>query len=197
MRLLSPPPVLPVSPPLHELGPGDRLVRFYNPKHGPWDQQRPFGPLPDVRFDHHSSIPGRSVWYAATSMIGAVAEAFGNQGFIDKESGRRVCIVTPRLPLPLIDLVGVAARAFGLDQRIGTSTEYARCQEWAQAFYDSYPEIRGIRWRCRQTGSICVVLNDRAGRGSLELIKDCAISQSEIWLQVSRAARRARLRIIA
>jgi RES domain len=93
--------------------------------------------------------------------------------------------------------VGVAARVFGLDQRIGTSTDYALCQEWAQAFYDSYPEIRGIRWRGRQAGSICAVLNDRAGRGSLEAITDCAISHPDVWPQISRAARRARLRIVA
>lgn len=197
MSLPSPPPVLPVNPPLRELGPGDRLVRFYNPRHGGWDQQRSFGPLPDVRFDHHSSVPGRSVWYAATSMLGAVAEAFGNQGFVDRDSGRRICIATTRSPLLLIDLVGVAARFFRLDQRIGTSTEYARCQEWAKAFYDSYPEISGIRWRGRQTGSICVVLNDRVGRGSLGAITDCDISHPDIWPQISRAARRARLRIVA
>lgn len=185
-----------MNPPLYELGPGTRLVRFYNSKHGPWDQQRSFGPLPDVRFDHHSPPTARSVWYAATSIVGAVAEAFGNQGFIDKSSGRRLCVATPRLRLPLVDLVGVAARAFGLDQRIGTSTDYVRCQEWARAFYDSYPEIQGIRWRGRQTGSICVVLNDRIGRGSLEAVADHDISHPDIWPQISRAARRAHLRII-
>lgn len=180
------------------MGPGDKLVRFYNPRYGSWDQQRSFGPLPDLRFDHHhSSSSGRSVWYAATSVLGAVAEAFGNQGFIDKGSGRRICVATPRSRLLLVDLVSVAARAFGLDQRIGTSTEYLCCQEWARALYDSYPETCGIRWRGRQAGSICVVLNDRIDRDSLALIADHDISHPDVWPRISRAARRARLRIVA
>lgn len=130
-------------------------------------------------------------------MIGAVGEAFGSQGFIDKDSARRICVAAPLSRLPLADLVGVAARALGLDQRIGASTDYTRCQEWARALYDSYSEIRGIRWRGRQTGSICIVLNDRVGKGSLEVITDRDIAHPDVWPQISRAARRARLRIVA
>lgn len=188
-----------MNPPLHELGPGEELVRFYNPKHGPWNYQRSLGPLPGLRFDHHvvssGADSGRSAWYAATSLIGAVAEAFGDAGMIDKAANRRICIVRLRSQLSLVNLVGIAARSLGLDQRIGTTTEYALCQAWARALYEQYPEIQGIRWRGRQAGSICVLLNDRADMGVLEVVQDCLIGHSDIWPSIFRAARRARLRI--
>ena len=197
MSLPSPPPGFTAKPPLYELGPGEELVRFYNPKFGSWDRQRTLGPLPDLRFDHHlpGSSSGRSVWYAATSLLGAVAEAFGNSGMIDKASRRRICFVRLHSRLSLLNLVGVSARAFGLDQRIGTTTDYALCQEWARALYDHYPGTQGLRWRGRQAGSICLVLNDRADMGRLEAIEDYNIGHPGVWLRISRAARRARLRI--
>ena len=128
-------------------------------------------------------------------MIGALSEAFGNQGQVDGKAGRRVCCVRPRLSLTLLNLAGVAARAFGLDQRIGTDREYSLCQEWARAFYNQYSQIDGIRWRGRQAGSICVVLNDRIEEHLLELIADHDIAHPDIWPRIARAAVRAHLRI--
>jgi hypothetical protein len=174
-------------------------VRFYDPARGKWDQQRDYGPLPELRFDHHLPPTGestdRSVWYGATSLVGAVAEAFGYRGRLDKEARRWVCAVRVRLPLVLVDLVGVGARSFGLDQRIGTVLEYTICQEWARALYERYPSACGFRWRGRQAGSICVVLNDRADMGLLELIADYPISHPKVWNQIGRAARRAKIRV--
>lgn len=199
MTVPSPPPVLPVSPPLHELSPGARLVRIYNPAHGPWHLPRAYGPLPGMRFDHHLPPLGqsaeRSVWYASTSLMGAVCEAFGDGGFLDKGSGRRICVVKLRLSVSLVDLVGVAARCFGLDQRIGTDRDYGLSQQWARAFYEHYPETYGIRWRGRQAGSVCVVLNDRVDMDFLDLAVDYDIAHPDAWPRIARAARRARLRI--
>jgi hypothetical protein len=200
LSLPSPPPVLPVSPQLHELSPGRKLVRIYNPAHGPWHRQRFYGPLPEMRFDHQihppRESPDRSVWYAATSLTGAVSEAFGNSGFIDKRSGRHICVVNPRLSLSLLDLVGTSARAFGLDQRIGTERDYSLCQRWARTFYEQYPGIQGIRWRGRQAGSICVLLNDRVEMDLLALVVDYDISHPDVWHRIARAARRCKLRIV-
>ena len=191
--------MLPAKSPLHELEPGFRLVRFYDPGRGPWNRQRFYGPLPGMRFDHHvpplAMSPNRSVWYAATSLLGGVCEAFGNLGILDKGSGWRVCIASSRLSIPVLDLVGVAARAFGLDQRIGTERNSTVSQEWARAFYDRYPEIQGIRWRGRQAGTICIVLNDRVEMDLLELVVDAGIGDPDVWARIARAAHRARLRV--
>ena len=200
MTLPSPPAVLPPRPKLHEIAEGDLLVRFYNPLHGGWNARRTYGPLPELRFDHHRPPLGlgsdRSVWYAATSLLGAVAEAFGNHGFIDRSSGRRVCVARVGEPILVLDLVGAAPRAFGLDQRIATSREYDRCQEWARAFYESYREIRGIRWRGRQAGAICFALNDRLDMRSLEALVDQGVGDPEVWPRIARAARSCHLRIV-
>jgi hypothetical protein len=201
LTLTPPPAALPPDPPLHELQPGDRLVRFYNPAHGPWHAQRFYGPLAETRFDHHlpplAVSPDRSVWYAAGSLIGAVAESFGNLRFVDKGAQRKVCVASVRVPVPLLDLVGVAPRVFGLDQRIGTSTDYGRTQEWARAFYDAYGDIRGLRWRGRQAGALCVALTDRAEMEDLEVVVDHDLSHPGVWPRIARAAHRAHLRIVA
>lgn len=154
-----------------------------------------------MRFDHHPPPlrlhSDRSVWYAATSLIGAVSETFGGAGFLYEGSGRRICVVSPRLSLRVLDLVGVAARAFGLDQRIGTELDSVLCQEWSQAFYHHYSDLQGIRWRGRQAGSICIALNDRVEMDLLELVLDYDIAHPNIWPRIVSSARRARLRITA
>lgn len=101
-----------------------------------------------------------------------------------------------RASLRLLDLAGTAARAFGLDQRIGTSRDYELCRDWARAFYERYADLEGIHWRGRQAGSLCVVLTDRADMSKLESIADDAISKPAVWLRVARAARRCRLRTL-
>ena len=201
LTLRAPPAVLSSRPRLHQLEPPTLLVRFYHPAHGPWYRQRAYGPLPEVRFDHHLPPSGahqaRSLWYASTSLIGALAEAFGSLGFVDKGSGRRVCLVRIRLPLSLLDLVGAGPRVFGLDQRLATSREYGRCQEWARAFYEAYPSIHGLRWRGREAGSLCCALNGRVDMASLALVADHDLGHPDVWPRIARAARRCHLRIVA
>jgi len=94
-------------------------------------------------------------------------------------------------------MVGTAPRAFGLDQRIATSLEHERCQEWARALYEGYPRVRGFRWRGRQAGSVCLVLNDRTDMSILEAIVDRDLGDPEIWTRIVRAARRCHIRIIS
>jgi len=200
LSLPAPPAVLPEQPALHTLRAGDRLVRFYDPGRGPWRQPRTFGPLSDLRFDHHLPPPGsatsRSVWYAATSLLGALSESFGRLGVVDREAGRRVAVARVIAPIALLDLVGVGARSVGLTQEIAATTEYDRTQLWARAFYEQYVALHGVRWRGRQAGSICVVLNDRAGAAALALDADHDLADREVWPRIARAARRCRLRVI-
>ena len=141
-----------------------------------------------MRFDHHplpvGEAPGCSVWYAARSLTGVA-------------SGRRVCFVKLRTALTVLNLHEAAARAFGLDQRIGTAEDYESTQAWDRSFYGNYPEIHGIRWSGRQAGSICIVLNNRVSMDSLRLIEDRDIAHLSVWPRISRAARRSYLPILA
>lgn len=200
MRLALPPAVLPARPVVHVLARGTCLVRFYNPTLGPWHARRTFGPLSDVRFDHHrlplGSDDERAVWYASTSLQGALAESFGRLGVIDRESDRRVVVAHVTRDLRLLDLVGVAARRMGLTQEIASSTDYACCQAWARAFYAQYRHLVGVRWRGRQAGSVCVVLTDRAPRSALALDSDHELSDPAVWPRITRAARRCGLTMV-
>lgn len=138
----------------------------------------------------------RSVWYAGLSLLGAVAEAFGRTGFLDRGSGRRVAVVRVVRTLPLIDLVGVAARSVGLTQEVAATTDYGATQSWARAFYDRYPDLQGLRWRGRQAGSICVLLTDRVRATALTLVTDHDLADPAVWPRIARAARRCRLRVM-
>ena len=139
---------------------------------------------------------GRAVWYAATSLLGAVAESFGNLGFVDRGAGRRVVVARVASPLVLIDLVGVAARAFGLDQRIGTTTAYEQTQAWSRAWYEAYPSAVGVRWRGRQSGSTCILLTDRAEMAALRVESDHRLDEAAVWPRIARAARRCHLEVL-
>lgn len=175
-------------------------MRFYPPKHGTWDELRSWGPLPGARFDHHQpplgSDRGSAVWYAASSLAGALAEAFGHLGFVDRRAGQRVVVARVETNIPVLDLVGAAARFFGLDQRIATWTDSDWTQSWARAFHASYPDLEGLRWRGRQSGSLCFVLNERADMSSLVLESDHELSEAMVWPRIVRAARRAHLRVV-
>lgn len=192
------PAALPDDPPRFALAAGTSLVRIYRPEHGAWHARRRFGPLPHARFDHHRPPPGsaddRAVWYASTSLLGAVAEAFGSLGLLDRAAGRRIAVMRVERAIALIDLIGTAARAFGWDQRVATSTDFERTQAFARAIYERYPSAGGLRWRGRQSGSVCMTLNDRvAMTAMLALESDHEIADPEVWARVARAARACRL----
>ena len=200
MRLGPPPGSLAQSPVVYSLVPGTRLACFYDPTRGTWNRRRRFGPLSDVRFDHHPPPlrihAAASAWYASTSLLGALSEAFGRLGFVDRRSGRRVAVVRVASALALVDLVGVGARRIGLTQEIASTSEYALCQTWARAIHGSYAGVQGIRWRGRQAGAICIVLTERAPQASLALESDHDIADVRVWPRVARAARRCNLPIL-
>lgn len=199
MTLISP-PVSISKPAIWTLEQGSKLIRFCDQTRGGWDAHRFYGPLPSQRFDHHAPplcvSLDRSVWYAATSLVGAVAEAFGNLGVVDRACGRHVALVQIVRPLILMNLVGVSARRVGLTQEVGSSTDYAKTQEWARAFYDQCGTLMGIRWRGRQAGSICFVLHDRATMSDLALVSDHNISDPRVWPRIVKAARACSLSVI-
>ncbi len=136
-----------------------------------------------------------SVWYAGASLIGAVAETFGRQGAIDRTADLRVVMAKVQGELRLLELVGVAARTVGLTQEIAATTDYALSQEWARAIYSQLPDVHGIRWRGRQSGSLCVVLQDRAEMDRLDGAS-WTITDPAVWPRIARAARECRLTIV-
>ena len=122
MSLPAPPSTLPSNPRILDLPRGFRVIRFFDASRGSWDAHRFYGPIDDMRFDHQPPPcgvhPTRSVWYAATSLRGAVAEVFGRTGIVDRGADIRMVKATLWEPILILDLVGVAARAVGLTQEI-------------------------------------------------------------------------------
>ena len=199
MSIARPAAALP-RPRVCTLRPGKRLVRVYNPQRYAWNASRGFGPIRGQRFDHHPlpvGLTGReSVWYCSGSLSGAVAEAFGRIGIVDRSCGRRICTVELTAPMALVDLFGVGPRRLGLDQRICTTTDTGATQEWARALYAQFVDLVGIRWRGRQASSENVVLTDRANLATLALLGDWEISDAAVWPRIAGAARRCSIRVV-
>ncbi len=188
------------KPKVHSLQVGKKLVRFYNPFLQDWNIGRYYGPIRDQRFDHQPSPKGdsepESVWYSSGSLIGAVAESFGRDRVLDKNCGRRVCIVELSVAFDVVDFCGVGPRHLGLDQQICTTTDYRATQTWARALYLQFTDLVGIRWRGRQVSSENVVLTDRADLETLVLLSDHDISEAAIWPRIANAARKCRITIV-
>lgn len=182
---------LPEEPPEFELAIGRPVVRIFNPAWGGWDQQRFFGPVENTRFDHHPPPPRMhetfSVWYAASSLRGAVAEAFGRTGAVERRVERRIVLAEVRRPLRLLDLVGVSARALGLTQEAAAGTDYELTRRWARRLYESYPFLHGLRWRGREVGSRNYLLDDRATMDRLAG-RDWDLGDPAVASRISRAA---------
>ncbi|GEM_PF-1753761 len=202
MNILSPPTPFP-NPKIYNLQPGKKLIRFYNPLRQSWNAGRFYGPLKDLRFDHHppplTAHIQESVWYASATLIGAVAESFGRiggSGILDRNCGKRVCVAEISLPFKLGDLCGTGPRHLGLDHKICTTKEYDKTQEWARAIYLNRPDIVGIRWSGREIGSENVVLTDRADLTTLTLLSDKDISDAAVWPRIANAARKCKIKII-
>jgi hypothetical protein len=202
MSIPGPPQPFP-SPKTHILQTGKKLIRFYDPQRQSWNAGRFYGPLKDLRFDHHplptATHIHESVWYASATLIGAVAESFGRiggSGILDRNCGKRVCVAELSHPFKLADLCGTGPRHMGLDHQICTTREYDRTQEWARAIYFNQPDIVGIRWSGREVGSENVVLTERADLTTLTLLLDKDISDAAVWPRIANAARKCRIKII-
>lgn len=196
---MKPPRSLLSPPKVHRVEVGQGLVRFFAPHRGPWSGHRFFGPLDGMRFDHHPP-PLRvhsdfSVWYAATSLRGAVAETFARSGFVDRESATRLAVARVKKAIEVLDLVGAAARWIGATQEIAATADFDSTQEWARAFHTSFPTLGGLRWRGRQSGSVCLLLTERCSMDALSA-EEMPLSGPLVWPRIARAARDCRLRVI-
>lgn len=186
------------------LSKGSRLVRFYNSARGPWDTLRHYGPIEDQRFDHHEPPKGagkaEGVWYTGCNLEGAVAERFGRfPRIVDGNGPDNVVLLEVASYFRVFDFVGEAARFAvpGMDQRIGTTTDYAITQEWARAIYQRRLDVDGIRWVGRQAGTRNIVLTERADLSRLKVIHDYGIGDPAVWPRIAKAGTTLNLRVIA
>ena len=130
----------------------------------PWDALRGYGPI--LRFDPHpcprGEHPERGVWYGATDVDSALAEAYQDTRVIDRDweapylTGFR-CVRTVRA----LDL-----GAFGPGRwptRVGgnyamDTAPHSVSQSWARAIHSAHPDLDGLLYRGRFGGGRCLVL---------------------------------------
>lgn len=174
--------------------------RIYKPTYGAWDTPRQYGPL--FRFDHHdlppATHPTKSVWYAAESLRGAVAEAFGGTRILDASSAQRYVCASITASPALLSLLSVGPSRIGATHELCATTNYDLTQEWARAIYEDYTSLHGIRWKARNSGSLSIVLNDRQAVATcMTVILDAPLNHPDVWPRLVRAAKDLAFTVIA
>ncbi len=106
---------------------------------------------------HRFDAPGGqyAAFYANDSSVGVFGEVYVSRGrrLGRSDASRHLLELTPRRPLPLVDLRDDRAlAALDLDARISVGDDYEACQQWALAFYERWPEICGVCYVARAGG---------------------------------------------
>ena len=111
-------------------------------------------PVPRFRFDAPDA--SYAVTYACADLLGAFAETYRERGrrLGDEDGARYLIRLTPRRPLPVVDLRSEHLRvALHLDERISVGEDYQACQAWAQTFFRRLPAF-GICYRSRMADAL-------------------------------------------
>ncbi len=110
-------------------------------------------PKPRYRFD----APGGeyAVLYANDTDVATFNESYAEKRrrIPAADAERHLVRVTPRAPLPLVDLTDDRTlSALGLDARVSVGDDYEACSRWALAFHGWRPEAFGIAYPARWGG---------------------------------------------
>src|SRR5574340_1824262 len=130
----------------------------------PWNALRTYGPV--LRFDPHpyprGEYPRHGVWYGATDIPGALAEAFQDDRVIDRH--RDTPYLTGFRPTRTLCVLDVGAFGSGRwPTRVGGNFAMATAphsvgQRWARAIRGAHPDLDGVLYRGRFAGSGCLAL---------------------------------------
>ncbi len=182
----------PGDPVLAELAAGTRLVRIYDcAYYADGARLRYYGPVRAGRFDHHpegqaASHPGFGILYATPSLRCAVAEAFGDDRWVEPLPTQRLAVLRLRRPVPVVETSGVAAVPLGQPAGALRARDRALTQRVARDLHAS-TRAQGIGYDGWFTGERCVALWERSAR-AVELIDDRALSDPWVSAAVEVAA---------
>lgn len=174
VKIAPPPPEREPNPLFHELAPGSRIVRIFDPtRYG--TQALTFrinGPR--VRFDHHrfpQEAPqddcDRGIYYAAPELSSCLVEIFGDTGIIEIQEQ---CIAYPTVTrsLQLLDLRNSGAMKAGSVAALSQVPERDLSQAWSRYFYEQveiYSRIDGIIYFNAHNYEEAIALYERAKDG--------------------------------
>ena len=168
-----------------------------------WNALRIFGPV--LRFDPHplpkGEHPGHGVWYAASTPVGALAEAYQVDRTIDRERGgpylTGLSFTRALIVLDLaIDSPGAWATRAGGNFAISTAT-HALTQRWARHIVDAFPELDGLRYNGRFAGDACLALFTPAASAMPDRPRlSLPLSHPDLASRIAGAARRLGYRVV-
>lgn len=112
-----------------------------------WNGFRHFGPVPDVRFDHHASPTGqqsRGIIYAAVRVYTCVAELFQVARVIERADNQPWLVgFELTRSVALLDLTGTWPTKAGASMAL-CSGRRDRARAWSLRIYEDYPSIEGL-----------------------------------------------------
>lgn len=120
-----------------------------------WNSLRHWGPLPNLRFDHHSEPPReqpRGIAYAALRVSTCFAEVFQETRTIER-SRNQPWLVGFELAraVSLLDLCGTWPTKAGASMAI-SSGRRDRARRWSRRSYEDYPRIEGLYYPSSMDG---------------------------------------------
>ncbi|HEY2174945.1 MAG TPA: RES family NAD+ phosphorylase [Mycobacteriales bacterium] len=182
----------PGRPRLVDVPEHNRWLRIYDARfYADGAKFRYFGPHRAGRFDHHPAGPARrhphhGVLYATESLRCAVAEAFGDDRWVDPLPSHRLAVIELDRALRLADTRGDAAVELGRPAGALRSRDRALTQQVARALYDATP-ADGISYEGWFTGDTCVALWERAA-DAVRLVDDRSLTDPWVADAVEVAA---------
>ena len=114
---------------------------------GAWNQFRHWGPVSNVRFDHHSSPPRhqvRGILYGGLRVYTCFAEVFQETRTIER-SRNRPWLAGFQLTrsVSLLDLTGTWPTRAGASMAINSGRP-DRARAWSLRVYEDYPTVEGL-----------------------------------------------------
>ena len=134
-----------------------------------WNRFRRWGPVPNMRFDHHSSPArqqGRGIAYGARRVYTSIAEVFQDTRTIER-SRNRPWLVGFELTrnVSLLDLTGTWSTKAGASMAINSGRR-DRARAWSLRIYEDYPAIEGLYYpSSMDSNQPAIALYERAQNG--------------------------------
>ena len=131
-----------------------------------WSRFRHWGPVPSMRFDHHSPPlrqQPRGIVYAAMRVYTCVAEVFQETRTIERSrNGPWLVGLELARAVSLLDLTGTWPTRAGASMAM-SSGRRDRARSWSQRIYEDYPAIEGLYYPSSMDGNQpAVALYERA-----------------------------------
>jgi hypothetical protein len=148
-----------LPPRIKSLARGTVLWRIYHrgsAHPAAWNRFRHFGPVPTMRFDHHSLPPReqpRGIIYAALRVYTCFAEVFQETRTIERHRGDPWLVgLGLARSVSLLDLTGTWPTKAGASMALSAGRR-DRARAWSARIYEDYPAVQGLYYPSSMDGN--------------------------------------------